>query len=124
MQTQSTQNDEPEYIVIPLKIQISLSTFLYMKWQENVVKRLDKYLTFPQWLRTLESKPSQLEEHDDFVLADEVPHHQSMHFVGFEWLSLEDWGFGSAVTTGNEYTAFDLYLGFFTLIWMCNNNGE
>jgi hypothetical protein len=89
-----------------------------MKWQENVVKRLDKYLTFPQWLMTLESKPSQLEDND---LTEEVPHYQSMNFVGFEWLSREEWGFGSALTTGNEYTAFDLYLGIFTLVWMCNN---
>jgi hypothetical protein len=108
---QNTQNNEPEYIVVPLEIQIALSTYLYVKWQETLINRLNKYLTFPQWLRTIESKPHQLEEFE----FDEVPTYQSLSFAGFEWLDLKDWGFG------NEYTAFDLYLGFFTLIWMCNN---
>lgn len=118
---QSTRNDEPEYIVIPLEAQIAFSTFLHMKWQENVAKRLDKYLTFPQWLQTLHAKPHQLEDCDR---VEDVPHYQSMHFVGPEWLSREEWGFGSAITVGNEYTAFDLYCGIFTLVWMCSNVGE
>jgi hypothetical protein len=117
--TENSENNEPAYVVLPLEVQVAFSTFLYTKWQENVTRRLDKYLTFPQWLTTLKANPHQLEECD---LADEVPHYQNMHFVGFEWLSRKEWGFGAALTTGNEYTAFDLYLGMFTLIWMCNND--
>ena len=117
---QDQQNDS-DFIVIPLEAQVAFSTFLYCKYQENVVKRLDKYLTFPQWLTTLESKPHQLEE----VETEETEAiFESFKFSGFEWLSLADWGFGAALTTGTEYSAFDLYLGIFSLIWMCQNDVE
>jgi hypothetical protein len=40
---QIQQNEEPEFVVVPFKAQVAMSTFLYAKYQENVTKRLDKY---------------------------------------------------------------------------------
>ena len=122
------QQNESDYIVVPLEAQVAFSTFLYCKYQENVIKRLDKYLTFPQWLTTLEAQPNQLDdvetEDDDEDDEEEEAIFGSFKFTGFEWLNLADWGFGAALTVGTEYSAFDLYLGIFTLIWMCQNDAE
>ena len=117
MRTQHDR-DEPEYVVVPLEAQVAMSTFLYAQYQQNVVKRLDKYLTFPQWLMTLDSKPHQLEDLDVEVEVKCQP----FFFVAFEWLPMSQWGFNAALTTGQEYSAFDLSLGIFSLIWMCSND--
>ena len=113
---QDTQKDEPEYIVVPLEAQVAMSTFLYTKWQENVGKRLDKYLTFPQWLQTLERSPHQLEEvqtNDRVTILD-------FHFATIEW-HFRDWQLGATAVIGNEYTTFEISLLFFTLIWITEN---
>lgn len=112
--------DKAEYIVIPLEVQIALSIFLYTKWQENVVKRLDKYLTFPQWLATLEAKPHQLE---DLPLFEEDGDHVTVHdfyFVTIEWHFLH-WQTGANSVIGDRFTTFELSFMFFTLIWITEN---
>jgi len=109
--------NDTELIAIPWHIQIFFSTFLYQKYQENAVKRLDGYLTFPQWLKTVESQPRQLEDineiDDDEVIV------QDFYFATIDWHL--NWQFGSSSAIGNEYSTFEISLGLFTLIWLSKN---
>lgn len=119
MQTQ--QSDEPEFVVVPLEAQIAMSTFLYAKYQENVTRRLDKYLTFPQWLRTLDRSPHQLEDYPE--LEDEGLTVQEFYFAAINWHFFR-WQIGAASVIGNEYITFEISLIFFTLIWITQNVTE
>lgn len=116
---QNTQEDDSEYIVVPLEIQVAMSTFLYVKWQENVTKRLDKYLTFPQWLQTIKRSPHQLEDYSEIEPEDKVTI-QEFYFATIEW-HLFRWQTGVASVKGDLYTSFEISLIFFSLIWVSNN---
>lgn len=117
---QIQQNEEPEFVVVPFEAQVAMSTFLYAKYQENVTKRLDKYLTFPQWLQTIERSPHQLEDYSE--LEDEVTV-QDFYFATIDWHFFR-WQIGAASVIGNEYTTFEISLVFFTLIWLTENHGN
>ncbi len=117
MQTQ--ERDEPEYIEVPLEASVEIAMYLYKDWQESIGSRLHKYLTFPQWLLQLK-KPNKLE-----MLGDESDFSCSgFSFCGAELLKWGEWGFGAALSTSDEYSVFDICLGFFTLIWICDHDVE
>ncbi len=116
MQTRESDREEPEYIEIPLEAQVQIALFLYNSWQQFIGSRLHKYLTFPQWLFSLK-KPNQmevLEAESDFSCS-------RFSFCGVELLKWGEWGFGAALSTSDEYSVFDVCLGFFTLIWICDH---
>lgn len=118
MQTKTSHNEEPEDVGIPLEVQIRFSELLYKEWQQSTIKRLDKYLTFPEWLMTVSPKPYQADE-SDFDFVDEDPIRETMSFAGLKWR--KEWGFGLVLITSSD-TALNLRLGFFYLIWKCGNS--